>query len=150
MYSDLVDQFVGATLRFRKVNLCDMLGHDIHFGEMIVMDSVARNCKYSNGTLNVSEISTRLHVTKPAVSQILNALEGKGCIDRNICEDDRRKIAVTPTEKGHQYWTETRSQYDQAMAAMLEYISAEDMEKLIELMNQLTDIYEKIQNDNAE
>lgn len=144
MPPDWKREFVSATLRFKKVDICSLSAGSIHVGELVVMGNIATRCNCPGSTLDVAEISRQLHVSKPAVSQMLNSLEKKGCIVRQINPDDRRRISVETTPKGQQVLDESTSRYDDAMELLLQRFGAEEMQALVEQLNRLADIYEEL------
>lgn len=58
---------------------------------------------FNNGTSTPTEISEVMKSTKGRISAILNSLEKKGFIGREIDKDNRRNIIVTLTDSGRDY-----------------------------------------------
>ena len=56
-----------------------------------------------DGTSTPTEISEAMRSTKGRVSAILNSLEKKGFVGREIDRDNRRNIIVTLTDSGRDY-----------------------------------------------
>lgn len=61
---------------------------------------ITENTSCPDKKVYVSDIQSNLYITKPAVSQMLNTLEKKGYVIREIDKSDRRKIAVALTSEG--------------------------------------------------
>ena len=140
----LREAFISASLRFRKVDFCLAPQAGFHFGELVVLSTVTASGYTAGGRLNVTEIQQRLHVSKPAVSQILNSLEKKGCITRRIDPSDRRKIAVAATPKGDALLKQTNAGYEDAMCELFSRFGEENTKNLAELLNRFADVYEQI------
>ena len=100
MEQELKGQLIQALLRFKKIGMTYAGGNDIRMGEIFVMKNIEKCCDETNKNINVLDIHNELHITKPAVSQMLSSLEKRGYISRKINTDDRRKIAATLTEEG--------------------------------------------------
>ena len=81
-----------------------MTGHML--GGTGAVEAIASILTIKNGivpptiNLDVPDIQAILHISRPAVSYILNSLEKKDYIFRKISPDDRRKIAITATDAG--------------------------------------------------
>ena len=54
----------------------------------------------NGGSMNVTDITKKLYLTRQSVSVTTRYLEEEGFISRNGIKDDRRKIRVEITEKG--------------------------------------------------
>ena len=52
------------------------------------------------GTLRMNEIASKLAVTNPAVTNLVDQLEQKGLIKRLSCEEDRRVTLIEITDEG--------------------------------------------------
>lgn len=92
----------------------------------------------------MGEIAQQLCVSRPAVSQMLSSLEGKGYIVRRIDPMDRRRITVVSTEEGKRALEESQQCYDEAVDQFLASISREELETLTRLMLRLTEIYNEL------
>lgn len=144
MGSSLKDSFISASFRFKKVDACFPTECCIPLGEWVVMDKITNGCVCSSSRLNVSEIQTCMHLSKPAISQILNSLEKKGYIVRDIDLRDRRKIYVTATSEGSEVLKRTKTSYEQVLQEVVTQFGEKDMFNLIEYLNRLVDIYEQV------
>ncbi|HIT90431.1 MAG TPA: MarR family transcriptional regulator [Candidatus Merdenecus merdavium] len=144
MGDSLKDRFISASFRFKKVDACFPTECTIPIGEWVVMEQIVEGCVCSSKHMKVSEIKTCIPLSKPAVSQILNSLEKKGYIIRNIDRTDRRKIAVTTTPEGTAILNETRTSYDEVLMEIVNQFGKEEMINLIEYLNRLVDIYEQV------
>lgn len=146
MNDDVKRQFIHATIHFKKVDMCELSRGCIPYGEMVVMSWVQQRCPVSGGCLNVGEIANQLCVTRPAVSQILSSLEGKGYIVRQIDPADRRRITVQSTEAGGRALQDAQQRYDAALDQFLASMTVEELETLTRLMNRLTGIFNDLKN----
>lgn len=62
------------------------------------------------GTVSMTEISTRLGITKPAVTNLVDRLEEKKCLKRIPHPEDRRVILLEILSKGKKVITEIQGQ----------------------------------------
>ncbi len=68
--------------------------------EIRLLFCISKGAKPDTPDMKVSEISKRLHVTSPTITQLLKGLEANGLIERHIDPTDRRAVGITLTEKG--------------------------------------------------
>ncbi len=73
----------------------------------------------ATGTAHPSTLATYLQISRPSVTSALSSLERKGHIIRSIGAGDRRRIEVSPTEKGRQRLKENADEVDQWCTMML-------------------------------
>jgi DNA-binding MarR family transcriptional regulator len=147
MSESLKEQFFSTMMRFKRMGTAFPAECEIQINELTVMQNITRGCSCSEKNLNVSEIQENLHITKPAVSQILNSLEKKGYIAREIDRNDRRKISVTTTPAGDEVLTESLRQYDQVLTELINRFGEDNMIELIEQLKTLTDLYETLKHE---
>lgn len=94
--------------------------------------------KEGNGfksSVRISDISSEVHSTKPAVSKMINSLEQKGHVIRVPNSQDRREIYVELTESGEAILREHFKLMYHFTDLTLERIGEEDTKNLILLMN---------------
>lgn len=87
--------------------------------------------------MKVSELSTRMRVTSPFVTQLLTSAEEKGLVMRQIDPNDRRMIRVFLTEKGKQAAEEYKNELRRWFSDLAQYLGEEDSRQLIRLMHKL-------------
>ena len=56
--------------------------------------------------MKVSELSSRMHVTSPSITQLVTSLEERGLVVRTMDREDRRSVKVSLTEKGNEITVE--------------------------------------------
>lgn len=143
MGKDLKDEFFSVMMRVKKMGAVMSSECDMQMNELAILKSAAIECGdcYSMN-LNVPQLQEQLHITKPAISYILNSLEKKSYIIRTIDSRDRRKISISVTPKGKEVAEQSIQQYDNIWLQLVEKFGEENMSTLIRLLNQLTGICE--------
>ncbi len=96
MDHDQIERYLSTMIRFKNVGMRFPSRCDIQWSEHLIMEKICRDCGEEKSYINVSEINEKMHISKPAVSQMLNSLEKKGYIIREIDTNDRRKIPSFP------------------------------------------------------
>lgn len=144
MENRLEEQLAQSVIRFKKVGITLPADVNIHIGEFFVMSKIARSSVSPEYELSPADIQKRLHITKPAVSQMYNSLEKKGYILREIDTNDRRKFVVTLTPEGQGVLERVKRFYDKRMSETISRFGEENTIQLIDLINRFTHISEEL------
>lgn len=153
MDGELIGSFFTAMMRLKKLEQAFSTECEIQMNEFAILRSIAGNCDCDDRcgiNLNVPEIQKKLQISKPAVSYILNTLEKKRYITREIDPRDRRKIAINATAEGKAAAQQCAKKHDEMWTRIMEDFGQEDMGCLTRLVTRLADICENMQEaDNA-
>nr|WP_294492470.1 MarR family transcriptional regulator [uncultured Mediterraneibacter sp.] len=143
MSSELREQFFTSIVHFRKLESALSSECDMQMNEMVILQSIAgtccRECPCMN--LDVPKIQKKLNISKPAISYILNTLEKKNYITREIDPRDRRKVSIRATDKGRAAAEQSRKKYDELWGEILSRFGEDNMRQLLNLMHSLNDLY---------
>ena len=99
----LQERFFSSMMCFKKLEALFSLECEMQMNEMAILRDILGGCSVSGSSctnLNVPRMQERLRISKPAVSYILNTLEKKNYIVREIDAKDRRKISISATPEG--------------------------------------------------
>lgn len=141
MDGELRVQFFTAMMRFKKMEAAFSSECEIQMNELAILQSIAGSCgcgECCGINLNVPEIQKQLHISKPAVSYILNTLEKKRYITREIDPKDRRKISINATPEGKAAADQLTQKCDAMWSLLLERFGEDDMRQLVALLTRLT------------
>lgn len=143
MSSDLREQFFTSIVHFRKLEATLSSECEMQMNEMAILHSIAgtccRECPCMN--LDVPKIQQKLHISKPAISYILNTLEKKNYITREIDPKDRRKVSISATPEGRAAAEQSMKKYDEIWDEILKRFGEDNMKNLIELIQSLDELY---------
>lgn len=134
----LRSQFFSAMMRVKKMGSAFSSECDAPMNELAILQKISCECCGMN--LNVQEIQDTLLITKPAISYILNTLEKKGFITREIDPRDRRKISITATAEGKAFAQQSCQKRDELWDQLLDRFGEDNMRQLVELLSALTDL----------
>lgn len=98
-----------------------------------------------NQDCNISQISEELGVTTAASSQLLDRLVQQGLIARRENPNDRRHKQLVLTEKGRQILTESMLARQQWLYQMMEHLTVEEMEQIIEALELISERLKEIE-----
>ena len=144
MDRELKEQYIHALFRFRKIGVNLPQLSELNMTEITILKNIVKGSDCSHHNMSVSEMQSKLHITKSAISQMMNSLEKKGYIEREIDKADRRKIVATLTPRGEDILKEAKRNVDQRLEETISRFGKENTKQLIILLNQLSDIVEDI------
>lgn len=87
--------------------------------------------------IKTTALSELLCISKPAVSQMLNVLEGKGLIERVMTPHDRRVVYVVLTTRGQEKFAAVRKQFDAFVEEIFQRMGKEDTDEFLRLLAKL-------------
>ena len=102
-------EFMGTLrdiqLQFSRIYVCILNRADLTLPQYTLLTSLSRV-----EPMTMTEASERLHITKPAVTHLVDLLEKKKCLKRAAHEKDRRVYLLEVTPKGRRIVQETQDQ----------------------------------------
>jgi DNA-binding MarR family transcriptional regulator len=98
-----------------------------------------------NQDCNISQISEELGVTTAASSQLLDRLVQQGLIARRENPHDRRHKQLVLTERGRQILTESTVARQQWLYQLVDRLSVEEMEQIIQALELITERMKEIE-----
>lgn len=96
------------------------------------------------GNVRAAELSDMLDLSRPSVTRILNALERRGFISRDIDSRDRRGVVIELTTAGLRAVEKANRRLLDIAERVVESLGESDTDKLIELMDRLAEIYRQM------
>lgn len=122
---------------------------NLSFGEYLVLRNLRssqndiKRCS-REGYMKAADLSELLELSRPSITRILNSLEHRGYIVRNIDKKDRRSININLTETGIEALERANRKILQIADRLVAELGEADTDKLIELIERLTEIYKRI------
>ena len=134
-YKNLAEQFFQTNYRMKKVNHLQVNDESLR-GEIFTL-LFLRDRK--NNVLP-GEISEIMQISSARVASILNNLENKGFIERQIDKADRRRILVSLTSLGEESANAHYQEVINQICKMFEILGEKDAKEFIRIMNRILDI----------
>jgi DNA-binding MarR family transcriptional regulator len=97
--------------------------------------------------VKVSDISKRLRVTSPTVTQIVNSLESNGLVERRSDPADRRSVGIVLTKRGEEVSQKAANAFSTSMHGLIEYLGEEESNELAELLFKVFRYYQEKASD---
>ncbi|PEZ07074.1 MarR family transcriptional regulator [Bacillus sp. AFS018417] len=92
------------------------------------------------GITSTKDLATQLNISTSAVSQLLNKLETKEYITRNINKENRREIILKLAIKGERYFEELQMLEDEINHNVYGQLPLEDLKHLVRILEKLNTI----------
>lgn len=138
--SELTEDFLNIMHRFRRLNLFSLL--PLSRQDYMVLATIRCLQRKSSKKLRVSAVARDMEVVTPAVSRSLKNLESQGFVKRTVSPTDRRNIYVALTEKGGMAMVSYDAILAQFHKRVVEQMSAEEMQRLLMLLERMYAISE--------
>ena len=132
MDRQLAEKFYNLLESFRKTVINNTL-NEFSKSEFFMLHLI-EICSKELKTVTTADLSEKLSISKPAVSQMLNVLEEKGYIERQIYKEDRRLMNISLTEKGNIKLYYIKDKFLSNISNILDDMGREDSERLIDLL----------------
>jgi len=138
-YEELADRFLRHTFQCRKYGHQKLID-EIMQGETFAILFISRQ----GGIVLPSEISSEMNISSARVAAMLNNLENKGLITRQIDKDDRRRVLVDLTAEGEELAEKHNQMVVGGTARMLEMLGEHDSKELVRITEKLAKLAPEI------
>jgi DNA-binding MarR family transcriptional regulator len=136
----LADDLMKALFRFRNFSGGVPEGLGLRLPELFALKVIAKTGdKDAHCPSVLGGIRDELNITKPALSQLMNILETRGLVTREIDVNDRRRVDVSLTDAGHKAIKKAKHHRDKIFEDAITNLGEHKVEKLIKLLNDLSD-----------
>ncbi len=112
----------------------------LHMGEFFALHFLYEKTVAKPGEVCVSDLHSKLMMSKPGVSQLLNSLEKKGYLSRDIHAGDRRKIQLLLTPQGLQALEQCQRANEHFVQEITLRFGEQNTEQLALLLTQLAQL----------
>ncbi|HEX3031047.1 MAG TPA: MarR family transcriptional regulator [Bacillota bacterium] len=130
-----VRKLLQAFLQFKKANWHHRSLAGFKPSEVTLLFVIRSGATPEAPHMTVSEISRRLHVTSPTVTQLITGLEAKGLVERNMDRRDRRAVLVRLTEAGEKITLKARQEMFASLSGLIDFLGEEESKHLVTLLN---------------
>ncbi len=145
-------KLLGALMQFKRAGWHQMSTTGYKPSELRVLFCIGKGlwldthamedgCMQNTHEMKVSEISRRLHVTPPTVTQLIKGLEANGLVERNLDQVDRRAVGIKLTEKGEKITRQAGDDFLASISGLIEYLGEGQSEQLAELLVKVSRYY---------
>jgi DNA-binding MarR family transcriptional regulator len=93
--------------------------------------------KLEEGPVSISELAERLHISSPAVSQMVDKLCSDGYVKRESQAEDQRIVTARLTDVGREVLHESLSAFGSRVNQLLSVLSDAESQLLLTLLNKV-------------
>lgn len=136
----LLIQFIRTTKKFNefeKMSIELANSEKLYPSELHIIGAIGRN--QAN---KVTELSYMFHITKGAVSQVVNKLHNKGFVTKQRNKDFGKEIILSLTPKGQEAFEIQNELHEKLKNEFIEYLSTfspEQIDSFIQIMSKIED-----------
>ena len=134
-YKKLAERFFYKSYQLKKYELQQIIDENVQ-GERFALLYI----KNKKSPALPGEISGEMNISSARVATILNNLESKGLIERQIDRTDRRKILVTLTKEGEEKAKNHNEEVIAQIAKRLELLGEQDAEEFVRITGRIVDL----------
>ncbi|MDR1954767.1 MAG: MarR family transcriptional regulator [Candidatus Methanoplasma sp.] len=134
-YNELAREFIQNMRTVQTLSWQKRIRDDFR-GEFFILQCIRER----QGKTDPSHIRDTIGVSSARVATILNSLESKGLITREIDVDDRRKIIVTLTQKGADQVEVWRKEQTERIKDFLMLLGEEDAKELVRILGRSAEV----------
>lgn len=140
-YGELAKQFLHNSYQYRSRAHQKRFDDNMH-GEAFAMSYIFRQ----GGTVLPSDISNEMNISSARVAVMLNNLESKGFLTRQIDNSDRRRILVELTQDGIEFAKKHNKTVINYIVRILKLLGEHDAKELVRIIGRLAKLWPEIRN----
>lgn len=137
MKSDLIQQ-INSLQNHLNVQVASRFEHKID--NQLTAKQVLLLELIRTGVTSTKDLAIQLNISMSAISQLLNKLETKEYITRNINKENRREIILKLATKGERYFEELQMLEDEINRNVYGQLPLEDLKHLVRILEKLNTI----------
>lgn len=156
MNENLENQLVRSIFQFKRLATTgfgmDLVNknNQLNMTELMLMNELADNITNSGNNVGLADVTEYLSVSKPAVSQILNSLEKKGFIIREIDKNNRRNLIVTLTDDGRMVLENEITDFSDNLKHIISHLGEDDVRSMITIVNRMIKITNQLNHEKSQ
>lgn len=138
---EIIQRLRESFTRFTKAEWRQKSFNGLNRSELRILFCIMANTDDGNPKIKVSDISKKLLVTTPTVTQLIKKLMADGLVKRTVDPDDRRSVGIELTPKGEQITKAADEQFNQHLGGLIEHLGEENSLMLAELLGKAYNYY---------
>ncbi|KAF0227509.1 MAG: transcriptional regulator [Erysipelotrichaceae bacterium] len=126
-------ELIDALQQFLYLNRPSRNTGDLSVGERMVMMALSRHLPIDKKSMLPSELGIHLGLSRSAVTPLLNSLEAKNYLKREVNPHDRRQILIIPFSDKMNFHEKRQHQIEKNLSVL----SMEEQKQLLDLIDKL-------------
>jgi DNA-binding MarR family transcriptional regulator len=120
----------------RTQKACDAGSCHLRPSDVMMLFTIKGEQKKGGG-ITATQLSESMGIKTPSVNTVLAGLERMGLIRRTMDENDRRFVLITLSNEGESMVKKFRTNYENRIQQLVDYLGVEKSDLLAELMNEI-------------
>ena len=144
----IAQKLLEAFSQFHKLNWKQSPIVGLKSSEIMVLYSIKKRTPPESPGIKVSEISSALSVANPTITQLINALETNGYVERTMDQEDRRVVRVKLTGKGETTVDKATGAFFESFNGLVDYLGEEESNRFAEVLAKVYRYFSELKRDN--
>lgn len=132
---EVAKNLMSSFQRFRRIFKGPNNFAGLKHSEMGLLFNIKGGCTNEPDGIKVSELSSRMHVTSPSITQLVTSMEEQGLVTRTMDREDRRSVKVTLTPKGIEITDMAEQKLMAMLTGLVEHLGPEKSRELTEILD---------------
>ncbi|MEG2348353.1 MAG: MarR family transcriptional regulator [Clostridia bacterium] len=141
------EQLLEAVIKFKKARPKRLACiKDLNPSEqfaLFILEDLSKN-----NEIQLSQLRKYMKIAPSTLTQVVNSLEKKELIERNIDKSDRRNIYLKVSKKGSEFTKKAHGMMEDMLSEYIEAMGKEDIKEIIRLLNKTLNYFEERRNKN--
>ena len=143
---DLPSRLISAFFRFQHTPWHMVPAPGLSKAETGILIAI-EHATHRGERLRVSDLSKRLRVSSPTVTQHINNLEAQGFVQRSQSKNDKRAVNLALTEKGSEALMRQREMMEANIRELIALLGDDGADQLAGLLSRTSDFFIEKQKD---
>jgi DNA-binding MarR family transcriptional regulator len=137
-------RLLKAFSQFRKLHWKPPHVSGLKPSEFMVLHTVKNALMDGIDGLMVSQISKRLNVARPTVTQLVNSLQQKDFLDKHSDDKDKRVVRITLSETGRKLTQKGSEDFYRRFEGLADYLGEKKSDELSELLGDVYNYFSQL------
>lgn len=138
----IAEELLRTIEKFKRLEGPSIAFRGVKRSEFFLLTTLADCTSSKSEGIRISELSSKMDVTPPAVTHMINSLEEIGLVERLADPNDRRVVLIRLTVKGEKAVVEIHAGFMDKLMGLVEFLGEKDSKEFIRLLS-LTLAYHK-------
>lgn len=127
---DLVQEIIANLMLVMNLNNKTELPNDLRHRQFHFLTALTRLMGSERKGIKASEMSEEMHITRGAITHIINQMEADGLVERFSDPSDRRIVLIRPTGAGYEILEESKQHFFHAFQGFVNFLGENDTKEL--------------------
>lgn len=132
-----IERFIETFERLGRAEQGKRLFLGLKNSEVRILLCIGRLSSENKDIINVSEISKRMYLTSPTVTELIKGLNRMGYVERLADPKDKRVYEIKLTDKGEKIVQKVTNYFNTLYSGLIEKLGEEQSKTFLDLLDQV-------------